>query len=333
MDFPQQLSIFVAVADNGSFSRAAEGLRMPRPSVTNAINALEAALGARLLQRTTRRTSLTAEGERLYDRATRLLTDISETRNLFGASSVAPRGRLRVDIPVALARPLIIHRIAEFRALYPEVDVILGVSDQPVDLLADGVDCVLRIGELAPTSMIARKLATMTIVVCGSPDYLEAHGTPGTVEDLRQHQAVNYFSGRGYRPIAWSMPEDAGIPQFNLRSGIMVNDTEAFVACALNGLGLIQVPGLVVAEHLASGKLVEVVRAMRTILWPLSIMYPNRQHLAPQVRVFIDWVAEIVASSTDEWLRPVGGKAYTRAAARGGPDGRRDRRSRDLKDP
>ena len=309
MDFSQQLAIFVAVADNGSFSRAAEGLRMPRPSVTNAINALEVALGARLLQRTTRRTSLTAEGERLYERATRLLTDIAETQNLFGTGSVAPRGRLRVDIPVALARPLIIDRIAEFRTLYPDVDVILGVSDQPVDLLADGVDCVLRIGELAPTSMIARKLATMTMVVCGSPAYLETHGTPETVEDLRQHQAVNYFSGRGYRPVAWSIPEDAGFPQFSLRSGIMVNDTEAFVACALNGLGLIQVPGLVVAEHLASGRLVEVVPAMRTILWPLSIMYPNRQHLAPQVRVFIDWVADVVASSAGEWLRPVGGKA------------------------
>ncbi|GAA3698795.1 putative multidrug efflux transcriptional regulator CeoR [Sphingomonas cynarae] len=307
MDFPQQLSVFVAVVDNGSFSRAAEALRMARPSVTNAINALEATLGARLLQRTTRRTSLTAEGERLYDRATRLLNDISDTQNLFGASSVAPQGRLRVDIPVALARPLIIDRIAEFRTLYPDVDVILGVSDQPVDLLVDGVDCVLRIGELAPTSMIARKLASITMVVCGSPAYLATHGTPNTVEDLRQHQAVNYFAGRGYRPVAWSMPGGIGMPQFTLRSGIMVNDTEAFVSCALNGLGLIQVPGLVVAEHLASGKLVEVIHAMRTILWPLSIMYPNRQHLAPQVRVFIDWVTNVVASSESEWLRP--GKA------------------------
>lgn len=308
MDFSQQLRIFVAVVDNGSFSRAAEALRVARPSVTNAVNALEEALGARLLQRTTRRTSLTAEGERLYGRATRLLADIADTRNLFGASSVGPRGRLRVDVPVALARPLIINRIGEFRTLYPEVDVILGVSDQPVDLLADGVDCVLRIGELAPTSMIARKLATMPMVVCGSPAYLESHGTPRTVEDLRQHQAVNYFSGRGYRPVVWSMPEDTGIPHLTLRSGIMVNDTEAFVACALNGLGLIQVPGLVVAEHLASGKLVEVIRAMRSVLWPISIMYPNRQHLAPQVRVFIDWVADVVASSAGEWLRPVGSK-------------------------
>lgn len=210
MDFPQQLRIFVSVVDNGSFSRAAEALRMARPGVTKAINTLESGLGARLLQRTTRRLNLTAEGERFYERATRLLIDIGEAQNLFGGNSLAPTGRLRIDIPVALARPLIVNRIPEFNALYPEVDVILGVSDQPVDLLADGVDCVLRIGELAPSSMIARKLASMTMVVCGSPAYLAARGTPQTIEDLKQHEAVNYFSGRGHRPIAWSLPGDIG---------------------------------------------------------------------------------------------------------------------------
>lgn len=304
MDFAQQLRIFVAVAENGSFSRAAEALRMARPGVTNAINALEGDLGARLLQRTTRRTSLTAEGEQFYEKAVRLLAEIADARNLFGGSVIAPRGRLRVDIPVALAKPLVIDRIPEFKRLYPDVDVILGVSDQPVDLIADGVDCVLRIGELAPTSMIARKIAAITMVVCGSPAYLAEHGTPETIEDLRHHQAVNYFSGRGHRPIAWSMPGDTGLPQFTLRSGIMVNDTGAFVACALNGLGLIQVPGLVVAEQLASRALVEVVPEMRSIRWPLSIMYPNRQYLAPQVRAFIDWMVCLVATAAGEWLHP-----------------------------
>lgn len=303
MDFSRHLRIFVTVVDSGSFARAAEALRMARPSVTNAISALEKQVGARLLQRTTRRISLTGEGELFYDRATRLLTDINEAQNLFGGSSVSPKGRLRVDIPVALGRSLIIERIPAFQALYPDVDLILGVSDQPVDLLADGVDCVLRLGELAPTSMIARKLASIIMVVCGSPSYLAAHGMPETVEDLRHHRAVNYFSGRGHRSIAWSLPGDTGIPQFTVPSGIMVNDTEAFIACALNGLGLIQVPGLVVAEHLASGKLVEVLPAMRAIRRPVSIMYPNRQHLAPQVRAFIEWASAIVRSAASEWLQ------------------------------
>lgn len=306
MDFAQHLRIFVAVVDSASFSRAAEALRMARPTVTNSINALEKQLGARLLQRTTRRVSLTAEGQQFYDRATRLLTDIDDAKNLFGGSSLTPRGRLRIDIPVALARSLIIDRIPAFKALYPDVDVILGVSDQPVDLLADGVDCVLRIGELAPTSMIARKLASITMVVCGSPAYFEANGKPETIADLRHHRAVNYFSGRGHRPVAWSLPGDTGIPQFSLPSGIMVNDTEAFVACALNGLGLVQVPGLVVADHLSSGRLQEALPAMRAILRPVSIMYPNRQHLAPQVRAFIDWVSTVMEDAAGEWLKPAG---------------------------
>lgn len=307
MDFAQQLRIFVAVVDTGSFTRAAEALRMARPSVTNAVSALESRLGARLLHRTTRRLHLTGEGEQLHERATRLLADIDETQNLFGGAAASPRGRLRVDIPVALAKPLLVDHLPGFRTLYPDVDLILGVSDQPVDLLADGVDCVLRIGDLASTSMIARKLATVTMIVCGSPAYLAAFGTPETVEDLRGHRAVNYFSGRGHRPIAWSLPDEGG--RLTLRSGIMVNDTEAFVACALNGLGLIQVPGLVVAEHLSSGRLREVVPAMRAIRWPLSLMYPNRQHLAPQVRAFMDWVAGVVEASAGEWLHPLGTRA------------------------
>lgn len=303
MNFAQHLRIFIAVVDQGSFARAAEALRMARPSVTNAVNALELELGARLLHRTTRRITLTGEGEQFYDRASRLLTDIDEVQNLFGGSSVTPRGRLRVDIPIALGRSLIVDRIVEFKTLYPDIDLILGVSDQPVDLLADGVDCVLRIGELAPTSMVARKLASIIMVVCGSPGYLAAHGTPQVADELRHHRAVNYFSGRGHRPNPWLVPGESGISRFTLPSGITVNDTEAFVACALNGLGLIQVPGIVVAEHLASGALVEVLPSMRTIVRPVSIMYPNRQHLAPQVRAFIDWASAIVTASPSEWLQ------------------------------
>ena len=218
--------------------------------------------------------------------------------------SGARSSSLAVDVPVALAKPLVLDHIPPFKQLYPEVDLILGVSGQLVDLIADGVDCVLRIGELAPTSMIARKLASMTMVICCSPAYLQAYGKPRSIEDLRSHRTVNYFSGRGHRPVAWSMPGDTGLPQFTLPSGIMVNDTEAFVVCALNGLGLIQVPGLVVVERLSTGALVEVVPDMRSIPCPLSIIYPNRQHLAPQVRAFIDWITGVVAASSSEWLYP-----------------------------
>lgn len=299
MDFVQQLKVFVAVAENRSFARAAEALRMARPSVTNAINSLEEGVGARLLQRTTRRTALTAEGELFHDQAVRTLAAVSEARNLFGGSSERPRGRLRVDIPVAIARPIIIPALPDFRARYPDVDVVLGVSDQPVDLLAEGVDCVLRIGDLPATRMVGRVLAQLVMVICASPGYLRAHGTPATIDDLHAHEAVNYFSGRGHRPIPWSVFDGEEEREIRVKSGVLVNDTEAFVSCATAGLGLIQAPRTVVASLLEAGDLVEVLPQMPQVRRPLSVMYPAKHHLAPQVRAFIDWTAELFSTSRD----------------------------------
>lgn len=302
MDFDGQLRVFVAVADYSSFARAAEAMRMRRPSVTETINDLERQFGVRLFHRTTRRTSLTGEGEELYDRATRLLGEIEETRNMFGETSRAPRGRLRVDIPVAIAKPLVVPRLPAFRSAFPDIDLILGVSDQPVDLHAEGVDLVLRIGALPASSLVARKLASLTMVVCGAPSYLDARGTPQCIDDLGDHLAVNYFSGRGHRPVPWSLPPGDPRERLALPSAILVNDTEAFVGCAIAGLGLIQAPGLSVERHLASGELVEVLPAMREVRWPLSVMYPHRQHLAPQVRAFIDWMSDLIAAAGSPWM-------------------------------
>lgn len=305
MDLIRQLRIFVAVIEAGSFSRASDALRMARPGVTKAIGELEATLSVRLLHRTTRRISLTGEGESLYERATGLLNDVTALRNLFGGSEECPAGRLRVDVPVTLAKPLLIPALPEFSAAYPDIEVILGVSDQPVDLVADAVDCVVRIGAVPATSMIARQLATITMVICASPIYLSRHGTPQQLEDLARHEAVNYFSGRGHRAIQWRLSEGGQKRDLAVPSAMMVNDAEALVACALEGLGLIQVPELLVSEHLASGRLIRVLPAELSSPWPLSIMYPNRQYLAPQVRVFIDWIARLVETKCGTAMRPV----------------------------
>jgi len=293
LDFVQQLRIFVAVADNGSFARAAAALRMARPSVTNAVSALEASIGARLLHRTTRRSSLTGEGELFYERATQILTDVAGAQNLFGGSGQMPRGRLRVDIPVALAKPLIIPRLPEFTERYPDIEIILGVSDQPVDLLAEGVDCVVRLGELVASSMISRVVAHVPMVSCAAPVYLAAHGVPKTIEDLSAHRAVTYFTGRGRSTIDWQLIADGEERSIRMRSAILVNDSEAFVACALAGLGLIQALRAAVAEQLENGQLVEILPQIQTVRRAVSVMYPNRQYLAPQVRAFIDWISAI----------------------------------------
>jgi LysR family transcriptional regulator, regulator for bpeEF and oprC len=293
LDFVQQLRIFVAVADNGSFARAAAALRMARPSVTNAVSALEASIGARLLHRTTRRSSLTGEGEIFYERATQILTDVAGAQNLFGGSGQVPRGRLRVDIPVGLAKPLIIPRLPEFAERYPDIEIILGVSDQRVDLLAEGVDCVVRVGELAANSMISRVVAHVPMVSCGAPAYLAAHGVPKTIEDLSAHRAVTYFTGRGRSAMDWQLIANGEERSIRMRSAILVNDSEAFVACALAGFGLIQALRAAVAEQLENGQLVEILPQVETVRRAVSVMYPSRQYLAPQVRAFIDWISVI----------------------------------------
>ena len=293
LDFVQQLRIFVAVADNGSFARAAAALRMGRPGVTNAVSALEASIGVRLLHRTTRRSSLTGEGELFYERAAQILADVVGAQNLFGGSGQVPKGRLRVDIPVGLAKPIIIPRLPEFTERYPDIEIILGVSDQPVDLLAEGVDCVVRVGELPASSMISRVVTHLPMVSCAAPSYLAAHGVPRNVEDLSAHRAVTYFAGSGRSLIDWHLVADGEERSIRMRSAILVNDSEALVACALAGLGMIQALRASVAEQLETGRLVEILPHVGTVSRPVSIMYPNRQYLAPQVRAFIDWTSSI----------------------------------------
>lgn len=293
MDFIQQLRIFASVVENGSFARAADALSVGRPSVTNAVSGLEDTIGARLLHRTTRRLSLTGEGEVFYERTLKILADVEAAQNLFGGSSQAPRGRLRVDIPVALAKPLIIPQLPDFARRYPDIEIILGVSDHPIDLLAEGVDCVLRVGDLAASSMISRVIADVEMVTCAAPSYLAANGTPQSVDDLAQHRAVTYFAGRGRDTIDWRLIESGKERAVRLRPAILVNDTEAFIACALAGLGLVQAIRAGVHGHLDDGALVEVLPDLRVPARPVSVMFPARQHVAPQVRAFIDWLPTV----------------------------------------
>lgn len=303
MEFVQQVKVFVTVVDLGSFAKAADALRMTRPSVTNAINSLESDIGTRLLHRTTRRSSLTGEGEIFYEKAIQLLSEVAETKNLFGGSGDLPRGRLRIDVPVALASTFVIPQLPEFQRRYPDIEVILGVSDHPTDLIADGVDCVLRIGGNSSPTLVSRLIAQIPMVFCASPEYLARHGTPKNIEDLSEHHAVTYFSGRGRRRMSWNVYEEGKERTIHMRPSMLVNDTAAYVDCAMAGMGLIQVAGIYVEARLNSGVLVEVLPNRQHAALPLSVVYPNRQHLSPAVRAFVDWTVEIFNAKTSRWIR------------------------------
>ncbi|AIO45966.1 putative multidrug efflux transcriptional regulator CeoR [Burkholderia cenocepacia] len=293
MDRLQAMQVFTRVVDTSSFTKAAETLSLPRASVTTIIQNLEAFLGVRLMHRTTRRLSLTPDGAAYYERCVRILADVEETEASFQANNRKPHGKLRIDMPGSIGRLLVIPSLCEFHTRYPDIDLQLGLSDRPVDLLQEGVDCVIRVGALQDSSLVARRVGLFECVTVASPDYLERHGEPQTIDDLNQHKAVNYFSSRTGRTIDWTFLIDGKEVEMKMEGIVSVNDADAYVTCGIEGFGLIQPPLFMVLPHLREGRLTEVLPGVKPLPMPISVVYPHSRHLSPKVRVFVDWVAEV----------------------------------------
>ncbi len=302
MELLQSMRLFARLAELGSFTKAAESLDIGRPQVTRYIQELETSLGVRLFQRTTRKVALTAEGERFYERVQEILADISAATTMFDRSGATLAGRLRVDIPTAFAQLKFIKSLKEFTAAYPGINVVLGVTDRAVDLIGEGIDCALRIGDLPDSSLIARPIAMATMVTCAAPAYLHEHGEPETLDDLASHQGVNFLSGQSNRTLPWHFSVKGQDRVFVSNTGITVNESNAYVQCGVSGFGIIQAPGIAVAEHLDSGDLVEILNRYRPAPRPVTLLYPSRTHLAPQVQVFIEWLQERFPRLHSEWL-------------------------------
>ena len=201
MDRFQAMQVFTAVVDANSFTRAADNLNLPRTTVTTLIQGLESMLKVRLLNRTTRRISLTPDGAAYYERCVRILADLDETEQSFRNVTRGPQGRLRIDVPGSIGRLMLLPNLCDFYSKYPDIELVMGMGDRPVDLVQEAVDCVIRVGALQDSSMVARRIGTFQTVTCASPTYLERHGVPHTIEDLQQHQSVHYFSSRTGRTI------------------------------------------------------------------------------------------------------------------------------------
>lgn len=293
MDRLQAMQVFTRVVDTNSFTRAAETLDLPRASVTTIIQNLEAFLGTRLMHRTTRRLSLTPDGAAYYERCVRILADVEETEASFQSGNKKPHGKLRIDMPGSIGRLLVIPSLCEFHTRYPDIDLQLGLSDRPVDLLQEGVDCVVRVGALQDSSLVARRIGLFEGVTCAAPDYIERSGMPSSLEDLDNHKAVNYFSSRTGRTIDWAFMVEGKEVEVKMKSIVSVNDADAYVTCGLEGFGLIQPALFMVLPHLRSGQLVEVLPELKPLPMPISAVYPHSRHLSPKVRVFVDWIAEL----------------------------------------
>ncbi len=297
MDRLALFEVFLRVADAGSFTRAADLLGMPRSSVSTAVRALEERLGTRLLHRTTRHVALTIDGEALRERCARLVGDAEELEGLFRQDTAGPSGKVRVDVPARIGRLFLTPALPAFLARYPAIDVALGVTDRTVGLVEEAVDCVLRVGPIGDSSLVARRLGELPLVSVASPDYLARHGTPRTPADLDTHLVVHYASPTSGRIAPWEWVEGGTVRERAMRGRVTVNGVEAYVACAQAGLGLIQIPAFDARAHVAAGELVLVLTEYPPPSLPVAVLYPHRLHLSRRLTVFIDWMVEVLADA------------------------------------
>ncbi|WP_296942172.1 LysR family transcriptional regulator [uncultured Massilia sp.] len=291
MDRLDTLQLFTRIVEQGSFTRAADMLGIPRASATHAIKELETRLGTRLLERTTRHVRPTLDGQAYYERCVQVLSDLDDAEAAFRHVAANPRGVLRVDMSGTQAARMVLPRIGEFHARYPDIEVVLSSGDRLVDLVREGVDCVIRAGDLADTNLVARRLALMPQVICASPDYLARCGVPRHPDELAAHRAVRFFASSGARDYPFEALVDGQWRRYDVGGWLAVNDAENYMQGALRGCGLIQLPRFHVEQELRDGRLVEVLGEWRSPDMRLSALYPQRRQLSPRVRVFVDWLA------------------------------------------
>lgn len=295
MDRFDDMRIFVRILERRSFTAAADDLQLPRATVTNALQRLEARLGTRLLERTTRQVAPTLDGEAHYQRCVRLLADMEEAESAF--RSAAPKGLLRVNLQATLARHFVLPALPGFLARYPDIALHIGEGDRLVDLVREGVDCVLRAGELQDSAMVARRVALLEQVTVASPAYLARHGEPHTLADLAGHKAVDFLSTATGKPYPFDFTVDGRSHVAGLAAQVSVTGAEMYKGACLAGLGLVQVPRYGVAQHLADGALKVVLPGMPPRPMPVSVLYPHNRQLSARVRTFAGWLKEVFAAA------------------------------------
>ncbi|MEO8385791.1 MAG: LysR family transcriptional regulator [Betaproteobacteria bacterium] len=291
------MQIYVRVAELASFTQAADIMSLAKASVSTAVQQLESELGTRLLHRTTRRVQMTQDGQVFYECCKDLLSDMEELQSLFRSDPAALQGRLRVDMPSTVARDLVLPRLPEFLAAHPALEIELSSTDRRVDVIRDGFDCVLRVGVLGDSSLIARPLGYYRMVNCASPAYIAAFGMPLHPDDLAGHRLIHYVSTLGARASGFEYidPDDSNrVKYIPLKGTVTVNNSESYVGACLAGLGIIQAPEPGMRVALDSAQLVEVMPQYRAAAMPVSLIYANRRHQPRRVQVFMNWLGDLM---------------------------------------
>lgn len=292
MDRLQSMEVFRWVVELGSFSRAADRLDLSKATVTAHVAALEKRLGIKLLNRTTRKLALTDDGAAYLDHARRVLSDVEETESMLAAGRTAPRGVLRVDLPTAIGRQFVVPALPRFAAQYPELRVVAILEDRRVDLLEEGIDAAVRVGPLADSTLIARRVYEASWVCCASPDYLALHGTPQRPADLAAHQCLGLYSVTLGAALEWAFEKGGERVAFRPEGALAVSNAEALLDAAVAGAGVGMLFDVTAGRWIASGALRPILADwQRRDRHPISVVYPQSRHLSAKVRAFSDFVA------------------------------------------
>ena len=297
MDRFDAMQAFARVVETGSFTKAAATLHMSKTSVTQLVQQLEARLRVRLLNRTTRKVNVTADGAAYYERVVRLLADVDDAETSLSSAALAPRGRLRVDVSSPFARMLLIPALPAFYARYPEIQLTLGVSDRIIDIIGENVDCVVRGGEITDQSLIARHVGDLQLGIYATPGYLQRAGTPTHPRELEAagHHTVGFLWSRTGKALPYAMWRDEERIEAQGRPLLIVDDGNAYLAAGLAGLGMLWLPHYMAKPHLASGELVRLFEDWQMKPMPMYLAFPPNRHVSAKLRVFIDWVVELMA--------------------------------------
>lgn len=297
MDRFDAMLAFARVVEAGSFTRAADTLHMSKTTVTQLVQQLEARLRVKLLNRTTRKVNVTADGAVYYERVVRLLADLDDAETSLSSAASLPRGRLRVDVPSPLARMILMPALPGFHARYPDIQIDMGVSDRKVDLIGENVDCVVRGGELSDLSLMARRVGDLQLGVYAAPAYLQRLGIPVHPRELEEseHRIIGFLWARTGKALPYAMHNGTERLTINGRYVLAVDDGNAYLAAGLAGMGVLWLPDYMAKQHVASGELVPLFKSWRMEPMPLYVAFPPNRHISIKVRVFIDWVADLMA--------------------------------------
>jgi LysR family transcriptional regulator, regulator for bpeEF and oprC len=299
----QAMEVFIRVVEAGSLTRAAGSLQLPKATATTLIQQLEAELGVRLLNRTTRKVSVTADGAAYYPRCLAILAQVRETEESLGHRHASPSGRLRIEVPTLIARLVIVPALPSFFARYPDIQLELGCSERRADLIEEGIDCAVWIGELEDSTLIARRIGLLYFGTCAAPSYLAAHGQPRHPGELTAHRCINHFSPRTGKIFEWVFAKNGKRIPTLLRGYIALDDENSYVAAAEAGLGVAQIPAFVLKEAMERGSLELLLGDWFAEPAPLNVVYPQNRHLSVKIRVFVDWVAELFSEHDGIQLR------------------------------